>query len=135
MDTIDSVKKFLNEFKEFSFKKDAMAMALGIVLGVSFGKVVTSLVNDIITPPIGFILGGVTFPDLKIVLKPAVMIKNRVIDPEVAIHYGRFLQAMIDFLLVAFGAFIIIKFVHKVLRAQDADSVDWTQYIKKEPQP
>ena len=128
---MDRLNNLINEFKNFILKRNALDMALGIVLGVSFGKVVSSLVNDIITPPIGFILGGATFPNLKIILKEAVKHKNHIINPEVAITYGHFLQAIIDFLLIAFSAFLIMKFVNKLILHRESQDVDWTQYIKK----
>lgn len=117
-----------NEFKDFVLKRNAIDMALGIVLGVSFGKVISSLVNDIITPPIGFLLGGATFPNLKIVLKEAVRNNRQIVNHEVAINYGHFLQSIMDFLLVAFSAFLIIKFVNKIILHRESE-IDWTQYI------
>lgn len=117
------------EFKNFILKRNAIDMALGIVLGVSFGKVVSSLVNDIITPPIGFLLGGATFPNLKIILKEAVKHKKHIIHHEVAITYGQFLQSIIDFLLIAFSAFLIMKFVNKIILHRENEDMDWTQYI------
>lgn len=125
---MSAIKDFVIEFKEFILKRNAIDMALGIILGVSFGKVISSLVNDIITPPIGYLLGGVTFPNLRIVLKKAVM-HNGVLEHEVAINYGFFLQTIFDFLIVAFSAFIIIKFMTKLIDKKEVE--DWSQYIKK----
>lgn len=125
---MSAIKDFVIEFKEFILKRNAIDMALGIILGVSFGKVISSLVNDIITPPIGYLLGGVTFPNLRIVLKKAVM-HNGVLEHEVAINYGFFLQTIFDFLIVAFSAFIIIKFMSKLIDKKEIE--DWSQYIKK----
>lgn len=122
-----NLKLLFNEFKNFILKRSAVDMALGIILGVSFGKVVSSLVNDIITPPIGYILGGVSFPNLKIVLKEA----SKGCKNEVSINYGHFLQTVFDFLIVAFTAFLIIKFINQLVHKKEDDSVDWTQYIKK----
>lgn len=125
---MSAIKDFVIEFKEFILKRNAIDMALGIILGVSFGKVISSLVNDIITPPIGYLLGGVTFPNLRIVLKKAVM-HNGILEHEVAINYGFFLQTIFDFLIVAFSAFIIIKFMTKLIDKKEVE--DWSQYIKK----
>lgn len=126
-----NLKSFFNEFKDFILKRNALDTALGIVLGVSFGKVVSSLVNDIVTPPIGFILGGASFPNLKIVLKQAIMEKNRVIEPQVAIHYGNFLQSVIDFMIVALTVFLVLKATSKLIQTKEDARIDWTQFIKK----
>ena len=127
----EEVKKFFNEFKVFSLKKNAIDMALGIILGVSFGKVISSLVDNIITPPIGLILGGVSFSSLKVVLKKAVEENGRVVHSEVSINYGLFLQTIIDFVIVAFTVFLVLKFIDKLIKKKETESVDWSQYIKK----
>ncbi len=94
----------IKEFKEFAVKGDAVDMAVGIVIGASFSKIVTSLVNDVIMPPIGLLLGGVDFKNLKIVLKaPSVN------EPAVTLNYGQFINTTIDFLIVAFCIFIAVK--------------------------
>ena len=94
----------IKEFKEFAIEGDAVDMAVGIVIGASFSKIVTSLVGDIIMPPIGLILGGVDFKNLKIVLKSAT-----VDAPAVTLNYGRFINTAIDFLIVAFCIFMVVK--------------------------
>jgi len=94
----------VKEFKEFAIKGNAIDMAVGLVIGASFGKIVTSLVNDIIMPPIGLLLGGVDFKNLKIVLKPAA-----VDVPAVTLNYGQFINTAIDFVIVAFSIFLVIK--------------------------
>ena len=94
----------IKEFKEFAIKGDAVDMAVGIVIGASFGKIVSSLVNDVIMPPIGLLLGGVDFKNLKAVLKSAT------IDaPAVTLNYGQFINTVIDFVIVAFSIFIVVK--------------------------
>jgi large conductance mechanosensitive channel len=95
-------------FKEFLLKTNALALAIGVVIGVALGNVVNSLVNDIIMPPIGVILGGVDFSELKIVLKDAVGDK-----PAVAIGYGAFINAVIAFLVIALVVFFIGKVMLK----------------------
>ncbi|MDR3646228.1 MAG: large conductance mechanosensitive channel protein MscL [Candidatus Babeliales bacterium] len=127
---MSKINELMSEFKHFALKTSAVDMAVGIVLGVSFGKVVSSLVNDIVTPPIGFLLGGATFPNLKIILKEAVKHKNHIITPEVAISYGHFLQAVIDFLLISFSAFLIMKFINKLILHRETQDVDWAEKIK-----
>jgi large conductance mechanosensitive channel len=96
--------KLLQEFKLFAMKGNVIDMAVGIIIGLAFGKIVTSLVNDIIMPPIGVILGGVNFTDLQVVLKAATDA-----SPAVTWNYGNFIQVIIDFLLVAFAVFMLIK--------------------------
>jgi large conductance mechanosensitive channel len=96
--------KLLQEFKTFAMKGNVIDMAVGIIIGLAFGKIVTSLVNDIIMPPIGLILGGVNFTDLQVVLKAATDA-----SPAVTWNYGNFIQVIIDFLLVAFAVFMLIK--------------------------
>ena len=94
----------IKEFKEFAVKGNAVDMAVGIVIGASFSKIVTSLVGDIIMPPIGLILGGVDFKNLKIMLKAAA--DN---TPAVTLNYGQFINTAIDFLIVAFCIFMVVK--------------------------
>ena len=90
--------QILKEFKEFAIKGNAIDMAVGIVIGAAFGKIVSSLVADVVTPPIGILLGGVDFSNLAITLKAAVGE-----TPAVVLSYGKFIQAMIDFTIVAFA--------------------------------
>ena len=94
----------LKEFKEFAIKGNAVDIAVGIVIGAAFGTVVTSLVSDIIMPPIGMLLGGVNFTDLSLVLSEATAE-----TAEVAINYGNFIQTVLDFLIVAWAIFIVVK--------------------------
>lgn len=95
----------LKEFKEFAVKGDAVDMAVGIVIGASFSKIVTSLVSDVIMPPIGLLLGGVDFKNLKIVLKKA----GSTDVPAVTLNYGQFINTTIDFLIVAACIFLVVK--------------------------
>jgi len=97
----------LKEFKEFAVKGDAVDMAVGIVIGAAFGKIVTSLVSDVIMPPIGLLLGGVDFKNLKVVLKAGA-----VDVPAVTLNYGQFINNVIDFLIVAFSIFIAVKAIN-----------------------
>ena len=96
--------KFLDEFKSFAMKGNVVDMAVGIIIGAAFGRIVSSVVNDIIMPPIGLLLGGVNFSDLKVVMKAAVGDA-----PAVTWNYGNFIQVTIDFLIVAFSVFLLIK--------------------------
>ncbi|MFA6037130.1 MAG: large-conductance mechanosensitive channel protein MscL [Legionellales bacterium] len=101
-------KNMLNEFKTFAMRGNMIDMAVGIIIGAAFGKVVSSLVSDIIMPPIGFILGRVDFSNLSITLheKTADM-------PAVVISYGLFINTLIDFIIIAFAVFIVIKQVNR----------------------
>lgn len=127
----EPVFHFMDDFKNFVLKKNALDMALGITIGIAFGKVISSLVNDIIMPPIGIIIGGVNLPDLKIILKhSSANNMGKIIDPEVAIYYGKFIQIAIDFLIVAFSAFLVIKILNKLTHKAKKD-IDWTKFINK----
>lgn len=99
----------LAEFKEFALKGNMMDMATGIIIGAAVGKVVSSLVSDVIMPPIGVLLGGVNFSDLSYVIQEAA---GDV--PAVAIKYGSFVQTAIDFLVIAFAIFMLIKLMNKL---------------------
>lgn len=111
--------KILQEFKSFALKGNVMDLAVGVIIGASFGKIVTSLVNDIIMPPIGILTGGVDFSSKVIVLKEAVVASEGV--PEVAavtLNYGMFISTVIDFLIVAVAIFFAIKWMNKLLRKE-----------------
>ena len=102
----------ISEFKEFAMKGNLIDMAVGIIIGAAVGKMVSSLVNDVIMPPIGVLMGGVDFSDLALVIQKT---------PEVAIKYGAFVQTFIDFLIVAFVIFIMIKVINKAKKAQEEE--------------
>ncbi len=98
----------ISEFKEFAMKGSLIDMAVGIIIGGAVGKMVSSLVNDVIMPPIGVLLGGVNFSDLGVVIQKS---------PEVVLKYGAFVQTFIDFIIVAAVIFIIIKMMNKAKNA------------------
>jgi large conductance mechanosensitive channel len=100
----------MSEFKEFIAKGNVMDLAVGVIIGGAFGKIVSSLVEDVIMPPIGLLLGGVKFNDLKIVMQKAVGEET----PEVAIRYGTFLGQVINFIIIAFVIFMMVKFVNNM---------------------
>ncbi len=106
----------LSEFKEFAVKGNVVDMAVGVIIGAAFGKIVTSLVGDVIMPPIGVMMGGVDFSNLAIVLKEAVD-KN----PAVVISYGKFIQTVIDFVIIAFVIFMAIKGINS-LKKKEAEA-------------
>jgi len=97
--------KFVDEFKSFAMKGNLIDMAVGIIIGAAFGKIISSFVADIIMPPLGLLIGGVNFTDLKVVLKAAVDATH----PAVTWNYGNFLQVTFDFLIVALTIFIVLK--------------------------
>ncbi|MBE6717538.1 MAG: large-conductance mechanosensitive channel protein MscL [Ruminococcaceae bacterium] len=103
------MKKFLSDFKAFALKGNIVDMAVGVVVGGAFGKIVTSLVNDIITPLIGLLTGNISLVDLKIVLAEAVIEAGEVVTPELAITYGAFLQTIIDFIIIALSIFLVLR--------------------------
>ena len=101
--------KFIQEFKDFALKGNVMDMAVGIIIGGAFGKIVTSLVNDIIMPPIGLITGS-SFSDSKLVLRPAeVDAAGETIKEAIELNWGNFVQTTVDFFIIAFCIFLIIK--------------------------
>lgn len=108
---------FLEEFKAFAVKGNVIDMATGVIIGGAFGKIVSSLVDDIIMPPIGYLIGGVNFTDLKYTL-PAVSVEGVELSPA-TINYGNFLQTSLDFLIVAFCIFMLLKGVMKLTKKHE----------------
>ena len=113
------MKKFFNEFKEFAMRGNVVDMAVGVIIGAAFGKIVTSLVNDIIMPAVGVLTGGVNFSDYKFVIQKGVMQGTEVITPEVAITWGAFVQTIIVFIIIAFCIFVAIKAINKFKRKEE----------------
>ena len=109
----------IKEFKEFAMRGNVIDMAVGIVIGGAFGKIVTSLVNDVIMPPIGLLTGGVDFSDMKWVLKPADNTDPAHKVAEVAVNYGMFINTLIQFLIVAFAIFLLVKAINRLSRKQE----------------
>lgn len=107
--------KILQEFKSFAMRGNVVDMAVGIIIGAAFGKIVSSIVNDIIMPPIGLLLGGVDFSNLSVILKEAA--EN---SPAVMIKYGVFINTVIDFVIVAFAIFMMIKFMNSLKKKEEA---------------
>jgi large conductance mechanosensitive channel len=118
---------FLSEFKEFASKGNVMDLAVGVIIGAAFGKIVTSFVNDVLMPPIGIILGGMDFKDLKIILKDPVLENGKVIAEAVTLNYGNFLQTVIDFLIIAFVIFMMIRTLNKLQRLRAAKEENTVQ--------
>lgn len=114
---------FAKEFREFAVRGNVIDMAVGIIIGAAFGKIVSSLVGDVIMPPIGVLLGGVDFSDLAITIKEAA---GDV--PAVVIAYGKFIQTVVDFTIIAFAIFVAVKAINTLKRREE-------QAPKPEPAP
>jgi len=112
------MKKHLNDFKEFAFKGNVLDLAVGVIIGGAFGKIVSSMVNDLLMPILTILTGSVSFRDLKIVLKAASDTGS-----EVAILYGNFIQASIDFLVIAICIYFIIKFITRFKKKEEVVEV------------
>lgn len=104
----------IKEFKQFATKGNVVDMAVGIIIGAAFGKIVSSLVADVIMPPLGLLIGGITFTDISFILKDAVGT-----TPAVTLKIGNFLQVIFDFLIVAFAIFIMIKAMNRLRKKQE----------------
>ena len=115
------MKKFFEEFKTFAMRGNVIDLAVGVVIGGAFGKITTSIVNDIIMPCISMLTGGVNFADWKIVLKEAVANAEGVIDSttEVAIRYGNTIAIILDFIIIAFAVFCLVKGINSLHRKKE----------------
>lgn len=110
----------LKEFREFAMRGNVIDLAVGVVIGGAFGKIVTSLVDQIIMPPIGALTGGIDFSDMKWVLKPADNSNPAHKIAEVAIGYGAFINTLIQFVIIAFAIFLLVKGINRLTRRQEA---------------
>lgn len=116
--------KLLKEFKEFAMRGNVVDMAVGVIIGAAFGKIVTSLVNDIIMPGIGVLTGGTNFSEYKFVIKDAATdAATGELIPEVAITWGAFVQTIVDFLIIAFCIFIAIKVMNNLMKKKKEEEV------------
>ena len=114
---------FFKEFKEFALKGNVMDMAVGVIIGGAFGKIVTSFVNDILMPPVGVLLGKSDFTSLHVVLKPAVEATDTTPAVEaVTWNYGAFLQTCVDFAILAFCIFMMIKMMNRLMKKQEEEA-------------
>lgn len=112
------MSKFLNEFKEFAMRGNVIDMAVGVIIGGAFGKIVSSVVDDILMPPIGWLIGGVNFSDLKVTL-PSVEIPGVEKMASATINYGNFIQNLIDFLIIAFCVFLLVKGINVLTKKKE----------------
>ena len=127
------MSSILNEFKAFAVKGNAVDMAVGVIIGGAFGKIVSSIVNDIIMPPIGWLIGGVNFSDLKFEL-PSVHIAGETMQAA-TINYGTFIQTIIDFVIIAFCVFMLVKGINKLSSIKKKEEEKKTEAAPEEPKP
>ncbi len=106
----------IKEFKEFAMRGNVVDLAVGVIIGAAFGKIVTSLVNDIIMPPIGYVTGGIDFKNLKILLKAGNPAKK---IADVSINYGNFINTFIEFLIIAFCIFMVVKAINSMKKPEE----------------
>lgn len=122
---------FLQEFKTFAMKGNVVDMAVGIIIGAAFGKIVSSVVNDLIMPFVGLLVGGVNFADLKWVLKVAEYgADGKELSAPVVLNYGTFIQTTFDFLVIAFSIFLFIRLINRTLIKKEEPKPE-----EKKPQP
>jgi large conductance mechanosensitive channel len=114
---------FFKEFKEFAVKGNMIDMAVGVIIGGAFGKIITSLVNDMLMPPLGMLLGNVNFTEFRWVLKAASTDAAGTAIPEVSLNYGNFIQVLLDFTIVAFSIFLFIKGINKLRNLKKKEEI------------
>ncbi|MFC1594346.1 large-conductance mechanosensitive channel protein MscL [Candidatus Omnitrophota bacterium] len=108
------------EFKDFAMRGNVVDMAVGIIIGGAFGKIISSVVSDVIMPPIGLLMGGVNFTDLKFILKAAQLdATGEVLKEAVTINYGQFLQTTVDFVIIAFAIFMMIRAMNSMKKKEE----------------
>lgn len=108
--------KLVKEFKDFAMRGNVVDMAVGVIIGAAFGKIVSSLVDDIIMPLVGVATGGMNFTDYKWVIQKAVMDGTEVLKPEVTLNWGSWIQTIVDFIIIALCIFFMIKFINQLSR-------------------
>ncbi|EGJ71152.1 Large-conductance mechanosensitive channel [Bacteroides coprosuis DSM 18011] len=112
----------IQEFKEFAVKGNVVDMAVGVVIGGAFGKIVSSVVADIIMPPIGLLVGGVNFTELKWIMRDAVVdAAGEEVTAAVTLNYGMFIQNIFDFIIIAFSIFLFVKLINKMTRKKQEE--------------
>jgi large conductance mechanosensitive channel len=107
---------FMKEFKDFAMRGNVIDLAVGVIIGAAFGKIVNSIVTDIIMPPIGVMIGGVKFSDLKYTIQKAVTDPDthKITEPAVTVNYGNFIQTVFEFIIIAFSIFIMVKVINRL---------------------
>jgi large conductance mechanosensitive channel len=114
----------LKEFRAFAMKGNVVDLAVGIIIGAAFGQIVSSMVNDVLMPPIGLLVGGINFTDIKIVLKDAVAdpATGKIIREAVCLKAGHFIQTLVDFTIIAFSVFLMVKGINHLSRNKETDT-------------
>ena len=114
------MKKFIEEFKTFAMRGNVIDMAVGVVIGGAFGKITTSIVNDIIMPLVSMLTGGINFSSWKLVLKQAVLdAQGAVVSEEVAVNFGNTIAVVLDFIIIAFAVFCMVKALNNLHRKKE----------------
>ena len=129
------MKKVFEEFKAFAMRGNVLDMAVGVVIGGAFGKITTSLVNDIIMPLISMITGGVDFSAWKWILKAAVVEGTEVIKPEIAVNFGNLVSVVLDFIIIAFAVFCMLKAINKMHDKISKPEPEAEPEHEEEPEP
>ena len=129
------MKKFMEEFKAFAMRGNVLDMAIGVVIGGAFGKITTSVVNDIIMPLISMLTGGIDFSAWKWVLKEAVMEGAKVVTPEVAVNYGNLIAVILDFIIIAFAVFCMVKAINKMHDKLSKPEPEAEPETEEDPEP
>jgi large conductance mechanosensitive channel len=111
--------KIFDEFKAFAMRGNVVDMAVGIIIGGAFGKIISSFVSDVLMPPLGLLLGGIDFKDMIYVMKEAIVQGEEIITPAVTINYGLFIQNVVDFIIIAFAIFMAIKGMNSLKRKEE----------------
>ena len=131
------MSKFIQEFKQFALKGNVVDMAVGIIIGAAFGKIVSSLVADLLMPLVGALAGGVNFTDWKWIIaaeRPS-MLEPDILLPAVTVNYGNFLRVLIDFIIIAFCVFLLIKGINKLSNLKKKEAVQEAPAPAPEPEP
>ena len=127
---------FVSEFKAFIARGNVLDMAVGVIIGGAFGKISTSLVNDVIMPAVSMLTGGIDFSDWKLILKAAVLdASGAEVTPAISITYGAFLATILDFLIIAFAVFCLIKFLNSFHRKKEAEAAAEPETPPAPPEP
>ena len=127
---------FLKDFKAFAMKGNVMDMAVGVIIGGAFGKIVTSLVNDVLMPPIGLFVGNVNFTDLSLTLKSAVLNEaGEVLTPAVTLNYGAFIQQVVDFTILALCVFVMVRVMARLTEKKEEPAPEPAPAPEPEPEP
>ena len=119
----------IKEFKDFSMRGNVVDLAVGVIIGAAFGKIVTSLVNDVIMPPIGYITGGIDFKNLKVIIRHGDPVKK---IADVSINYGNFINTVIEFLIIAFCIFMVVKAINSLKKEEEPAPVVEPEPTKEE---